>query len=139
MNRKLLAAAVVLGLALLAATFRFASQRPQPTPGREILFLQEEAPTPLSVTKRPLAELQDRLDALSQAALEGSWPQALRLQQQLQELWERLRTQGQGRLDMERRIDELLQTLQQAVLSQDGRGVLQTAQELTGLIGRLGA
>ena len=138
MYRKLLLAAVVVLLGALSVRVLVAPRQGPKVPGREIVFIQEGSPAPLSAPNRPLGKLQDALDAVSQAAVQANWPQAARALQEMQGIWESLRPRDTGSLQWEEKIERLLKELQQSVWARDSQGVLQSAQELTGLLGRLG-
>jgi hypothetical protein len=136
-HRKLLLAAVVLGIVLFTARYASAPQPGPDTTGREIVFTREAEPAPLSAPLSPLTELQNSLDAVSQAAVEADWRKAGQGLQDLQCLWESLRPRSAESLEMERQMGQLLQALQEAVWGQDEQGVLEAAQELTRLVGLL--
>jgi len=136
--RKLLVAALALGLTLLTARFLFTPPEHLQTPGREIVFIQDGTPTPLRVARSPLAELQGVLDAVSKAALDEDWPAASRSLRELQRLWAELMPGANGSLQTGREMEQLLQSLQQAVWGQEQQRVLEAAQELTRIMGKMG-
>ena len=62
MRRRLMLAALVLGLVLLAGRFLATPRKSSPAPAREIVFTREAAPAPYSAAEGPAAELQSLLD-----------------------------------------------------------------------------
>lgn len=139
MRRRLMLAALVLGLVLLAGRFLATPRKSSPAPAREIVFTREAAPAPYSAAEGPAAELQSLLDSVSQAALAGDWQKAVRTVQDLQRRWETLQPLSGGGLQMEEEIASHLQALQQAVWARNQQAVLQAGGELTKLLGRLKA
>ncbi|NLJ81110.1 MAG: hypothetical protein GX335_08805, partial [Firmicutes bacterium] len=103
MRRRMLVVLLILGIAILAAR-DFANRSPARTdpPGREIRFLQFNSLDPLLGS--PLAELQNSIDGISEAALRGHWFTASREQEELERIWLELKSQKKAGLEIEQEI-----------------------------------
>ena len=136
MRRRLFITLLVLLIAVLG--IRQLTQKPsslgEPN-GSRIQFV-EFGPLPPE-SNVSLASLQNSIDRVSEAALQGRWTSASREVQQLERLWNSVRTGGTERLEIEQSITNGIQTLYYNVLGRDEKGVLITGQKLTGFVSQL--
>lgn len=139
MRRRLFLSLVVLGVLALGVKFLTGqgviSER---NPGGEMRFVEYSPLTPQGTAKTPATQLQNSVDRVSEASLNGQWITASRAVQQLSDSWERFRPTNGKTLTIENDIENTIQTLRYNVWGQDQEGVLMTAQKLTGLISQLG-
>lgn len=143
MRRKMFIFLVVLGVLTLGVRF-FVNQgvsRGNP-PGVEMRFVEYNPTTPLTpltppLANPPLAQLQNSVDSVSEAAMKQHWTTASRAVQQLEETWQRLRSGETNQLEIEKDIANAIQALHYNVWGKDQQGALSTAQKLTNLISQL--
>ncbi len=138
MRRMIFIFLVVVGVLALGVRFfvneRLASETP---PGMEIQLVEYESFNQLNTSESPIAQLQDSIDAISEAALKGQWTVASRSVQQLEDMWRSLTPSSTGRLETERQVQMEIQTLYYNVWDQNEQAVLATAQKLTMLFNQL--
>lgn len=138
MRRMIFIFLVVVGVLALGVRFlvneKLASETP---PGMEIQLVEYGSLNQLSTSNSPLAQLQDSIDGISEAALKGQWTMASGSVQQLEDMWRSLTPGGTGHLETEREVQMAIQTLYYNVWDQDEQAVLATAQKLTMLINQL--
>jgi hypothetical protein len=120
---------VVVAILVLGVRFfvneRLISESP---PGLEINLVEYSTPS------SPMARLQDSVDDLSRAAIQGQWSQASRTLQQLDEAWQTLVFGKNPQLETEKEIEMSIQSLYYNVWKQDEQAVLATAQKLSLLL-----
>ncbi|HKM43224.1 MAG TPA: hypothetical protein VJZ70_04450 [Limnochordia bacterium] len=129
MRRMIFIFLVVVAILVLGVRFfvneRLISESP---PGLEINLVEYSTPS------SPMARLQDSVDDLSRAAIQGQWSQASRTLQQLDEAWQTLVFGKNPQLETEKEIEMSIQSLYYNVWKQDEQAVLATAQKLSLLL-----
>lgn len=140
LRRKLLI--FLFAAAVLAAGLRLA-KRPVLHPRDELpqeAGLVEYFPQPLSpLAGHPLAQMQDILDHISNCVLRGEWNTASQAVRQLEQFWQKWRTEQGGKLGIEKDIDRAVQALQHNALLKEEQKTLNATKELTELINQLPA
>jgi hypothetical protein len=130
----ILAAAVILVLGLrFFANEKLTSENSQ----LEIQLTEYNTANQFSASGSPLAELQNSVDQLSRAALEGQWASASLAVSKIEAAWRGLAPGSTGNLATEEEIETVIQTLRFNVWSQDQEALLATAHQLTVLLSRL--
>lgn len=136
MRRQMFIFLVVLGVFVLGVRFWVNQAVPQNNPpGAGISFVEYNPLTPLA--NPPLAQLQNSLDRVSEAAMKKQWHSASLAVNQLEKSWQQLRSEPSQELEIEKGITNSIQALHYNVWGKDSQGVLITAQKLTDLINQL--
>lgn len=136
MRRQMLIFLVALGVFVLGVRVFVNQGVPENTPqGQEIRFVEYGPLTP--VPNPPLAELQNLVDRVSEAATKEQWNTASKWVQDLESSWQRLRSTNTGQLEIEQGVANAILALHYNVWGKDLQGVLISAQKLTDLISQL--
>lgn len=136
MRRKVLALFVLAGLVLWGVQGLFKQEtRENDPPAPEIRLLQFQQLTPL--VDGSLAELQNSVDRVSEAVLQGHWFSASGEQKNLELTWEKWKTRRTAQLQVEQEITASIASLGHGIWSKDREKVLHAARTLTDQISRL--
>lgn len=136
MRRQMFIFLVALGVLAVGVRFFVNQGIPQDSPqGQQIRFVEHGSLTPLA--NPSLAELQNLVDRVSEAATKEQWNTASRWVQDLETAWQRQRSSPTGQLEIEQGIANSILALHYSVWGKDIQGVLISSQKLTDLISQL--
>lgn len=138
MRRKISLFLIVVGILALGVRY-FANQNSvaDNPPGMEIRFIEYNPLSPNNSSSLG-SQMQNLVDRISEAAMNGNWTTASQVMRQLDNTWQSVQPQ-QTQTEIEAQIQQAIQTLHYNVWGKDKQGVLTTAQKLTALISQLEA